>query len=278
MFAPTQSSISEEAKEVYNSLVDRPGLCEPLPYRSEPDPPVCEPEPAEHNPLRMLRAGVTVRPKIRGNKHNFNSGFSTIERSHGTKSGAKDGHFSVQNSNNFDFGTHQTLPKGFKHNKVPPPVKPKPVPLVITHSAHTAPGDTATENSTTPESASTDGSNHDAGNPLPLPPRDRTRQTVSLTKPRHQRKHPLIIPGGVTNSLLRGGGHSPALGSAAEKNEASSGRLVIQHTHNPQLESHSADTTTDTAEPANADGFNSEEAGNTPGQRLPPAKPPRLFT
>lgn len=33
----------------------------------------------------------------------------------------------------------------------------------------------------------------DANNPLPLPPRDRSRPTVA-SKPRHQRKHPLLLP------------------------------------------------------------------------------------
>ncbi|XP_069983106.1 activated Cdc42 kinase-like isoform X3 [Penaeus vannamei] len=269
-----QSSISEEAKEVYNSLVERPGLdCEPLAFRSEPEPPVCEPEPAEHNPLRMLRAGVTVRPKIRGNKHNFTSGSSTIERSHGMKSGGVREGLTTTSNNNFDLGTHQTLPKGFKHNKVPPPVKPKPSPLVIPNSAYNANNEFG-EVSTTPESTSTDGSNQDSVNPLPLPPRDRTRQAAPLTKPRHQRKHPLIIPGGVTNSLLRGGGHVPALASVSDKSEHTGSRLVIQHTHNPLLETHG--TAAATTSPA--DGFTSDEATSPSGPRLPPAKPPRLFT
>lgn len=270
-----QSSISEEAKEVYNSLVDRPGLCEPLPYRSEPEPPVCESEPAEDSPLRMLRAGVTVRPKIRGNKHNFNSGFSTIERSHGMRAAVREG-LSTATNNNFDLGTHQTLPKGFKHNKVPPPVKPKPMPLVIPNSNYNTTGETVGETSSTPESGSTDGGSQDPGNPLPLPPRDRTRQAGSLTKPRHQRKHPLIIPGGVANSLLRGGGH--ALTGVSEKNETTSSRLVIRHTHNPMLESHSAEPASTLSGSSSTDGFNNEDDSSSPGPRLPPAKPPRLFT
>jgi hypothetical protein len=41
------------------------------------------------------------------------------------------------------------------------------------------------------------------GNPIPLPPRDRSRP-LPPTKPRHQRKHPLIIPGGgVTRTLAK---------------------------------------------------------------------------
>lgn len=257
---------------MYNSLVDRPGLdCEPLAFRSEPDPPeeVSEPEPAEHNPLRMLRAGVTVRPKIRGNKHNF-SGFSTIERSHAGRGGAKE--TPTTQGNVGDLSMHQTLPKGFKHQKVPPPVKPKPSPLVIPNSAHRASDSPGGE--LTPDASS--DTSQDAINLLPLPPRDRTRPLASLTKPRHQRKHPLIIPGGVTNSLLRGGGH---IASLSDKTENSPGRLVIQHTHNPQLESHSVPPSESSgASPADGLPAAADEATSSSGLRLPPAKPPRLFT
>lgn len=38
----------------------------------------------------------------------------------------------------------------------------------------------------------------EAENPLPLPPRDRTRPAVQ-NKPRHQRKHPLILPSNIAN-------------------------------------------------------------------------------
>ncbi|XP_050716113.1 activated Cdc42 kinase-like isoform X2 [Eriocheir sinensis] len=275
-----QSSISEEAREVYNSLVERPGLDpDSLGCRVEPDsPPPSDPEPAEHNPLRMLRAGVTVRPKIRGNKHNLGggSGFSTIERSHGMRGGGLrgEGHTTTTTPTSADLSTHQTLPKGFKHSKVPPPVKPKPSPLIIPNSAHRTSSSDA-DTGTSPDGSNFDSS-HDAINLLPLPPRDRTRPTASLTKPRHQRKHPLIIPGGVTNSLLRGGGHVSAL-TSGDKQDAPTGRLVIQHTHNPQLESHSApddvSTTLQTSE-----SLEGEEASGTLGSRLPPAKPPRLFT
>lgn len=45
--------------------------------------------------------------------------------------------------------------------------------------------------------------NHCAdGNPIPVPPRDRKPQLTN--KPRHQRKHPLIIPGeGITRTIAR---------------------------------------------------------------------------
>lgn len=253
--------------------MDRPGLdCESLAFRGEPDPPeeVSEPEPAEHNPLRMLRAGVTVRPKIRGNKHNF-SGFSTIERSHVARGGAKEGPSAPGNT---DLSMHQTLPKGFKHQKVPPPVKPKPSPLVIPNSAYRA---NEPQGELTPDGSSDSGL--DAINLLPLPPRDRTRPLAALTKPRHQRKHPLIIPGGVTNSLLRGGGHIAALAGSDKSESSSPGRLVIQHTHNPQLESHSAPPAESSgASPVDGPAAATDEASSSSGLRLPPAKPPRLFT
>ncbi|CAH0753254.1 unnamed protein product [Bemisia tabaci] len=42
------------------------------------------------------------------------------------------------------------------------------------------------------------------GNAIPLPPRDRSSLQLTLPKPRHQRKHPLIIPGGgVTRTVAK---------------------------------------------------------------------------
>jgi hypothetical protein len=74
--------------------------------------------------------------------------------------------------------------------------------------------DTANQNTTRESSASSDVSEDIGvtyadevegveGNPIPLPPRDRSRP-LPPTKPRHQRKHPLIIPGGgVTRTLAK---------------------------------------------------------------------------
>ena len=189
--------------------------------------------------------------------------------------GVKEG-LTVSPTASADLSTHQTLPKGFKHNKVPPPVKPKPSPLIIPNSSHRGSISDA-DIATSPDGYSLDGSAYDpAINLLPLPPRDRTRPTASLTKPRHQRKHPLIIPGGVANSLLRGGGHASVL-TSVDKQDAPASRLVIQHTHNPQLESHSTpDDVSSTPQPT--EDLEEEEAAGALGTRLPPAKPPRLFT
>lgn len=265
---------------MYNSLVERPGLDpDSLGCRVEPDSPLAsDPEPAEHNPLRMLRAGVTVRPKIRGNKHNLGGGmgFSTIERSHGMRAAGVKESLTASPTTSTDLSTHQTLPKGFKHSKVPPPVKPKPSPLIIPNSAHRTSSSDA-DIGTSPDGHSLDGNTCDAAvNLLPLPPRDRTRPTANLTKPRHQRKHPLIIPGGVANSLLRGGGHASAL-TSGDKPDAPASRLVIQHTHNPQLESHSTPAAVSSTLQS-AETLEEEEAASALGTRLPPAKPPRLFT
>lgn len=41
-----------------------------------------------------------------------------------------------------------------------------------------------------------------SGNPVPLPPRDRSKP-LATAKPRHQRKHPLIIPGNAMRTLAR---------------------------------------------------------------------------
>ncbi|KAM7249447.1 hypothetical protein ACFE04_019433 [Oxalis oulophora] len=43
--------------------------------------------------------------------------------------------------------------------------------------------------------AVSDADKIDVGNAIPLPPRDRSK-SLNVAKPRHQRKHPLIIPGG----------------------------------------------------------------------------------
>lgn len=49
-----------------------------------------------------------------------------------------------------------------------------------------------------------------SSNPVPLPPRDRNRP-IATNKPRHQRKHPLIIPGNAMRTLARLNGDSAGL-------------------------------------------------------------------
>ena len=195
---------------MYNSLVQRP---------SSPE--------EGNNPLRMLRQGLPVRPKMRGNKQRN----GTLDRSRA--------------SLGFDPTTHQTLPRGFKHSKVPPPVKPKPIVTSETERGSVS-------------SVDSDSAN----NPLPLPPRDRSKNSVvTQAKPRHHRKHPLIIP----NSLLR---------SHVASSES---RLVIQHTHNPSLETQ--EVVPSSSPSSSSDRSNGQQNRDSSSQspKVPPAKPPRLY-
>lgn len=274
---------------------------------------------SEHisNPLRLLRAGVTVRPKIRGNKHNF----STLDRTPGSgrpMSSYKDAGpiAGLGSHSSFDIGLNQTLPKGFKTGRI-----------VQQHTHYNKHGsklplgslNTSTEEQLSNLSLSRGPSHYvdssqsvDSGNcsvdanPLPLPPRDRSRMTATSSKPRHQRKHPLIMPV-LSNSLLRS---LPSAATAGEADTlaASSGRLVIQHTHNPHLgndQAHAAvlPATLTEDDPVsgsdeidsgegllsmmglNADSFtltvgasDEEDCDDINSSKLPPAKPPRLFS
>ena len=200
------------------------------------------------NPLRMLRAGVTVRPKVRGNKHNFQPGFATVDRnSHRPMSSYRDagGASSTTVSHSFDIGPNQTLPKGFKTSRSgAPSILPKAAPRIPESGLDSGieerlsnlslGGSSSTNSSTLNGSSESFASNNN--NPLPLPPRDRTKSAQNFSKPRHQRKHPLIMPSVLSSSLLRASGSSAAAHSNDSKNDCSPSRLVIQHTHNPLLE------------------------------------------
>ena len=219
----------------------------------------------ESNPLRMLRQVVTVRPKVRGNKHNSNS-TTTLDRGLVIRNSAKfnngvNGSGASGNSSSgigFDSDTHQTLPRGFKPTKIPPPVKPKPTLLHQSDNGHVETGSSSVSSIDSAESSA-------SNNPLPLPPRDRTKNTnTTPNKPRHQRKHPLIIPTGLLRNI-------PSLGNS-EKSESS--RLLIQHTHNPNLEIQGTVSTT-------APHTNNERVDNSREPchlKVPPAKPPRLYS
>ena len=64
-----QATLSDEAKEVYNSLVETPGAG----IADGPDT----------NPLRMLRSGLPiVRPRVRGNKHSSAHSVSASDDEH----------------------------------------------------------------------------------------------------------------------------------------------------------------------------------------------------
>ncbi|XP_057330388.1 activated Cdc42 kinase-like isoform X4 [Microplitis mediator] len=163
-----QATLSEEAKEVYNSLVETPTLD----------------NTTDTNPLRMLRSGLPVRPRVRGNKQlslgltaphideivglSDNNKLSTDFYHVGSSTFPKMGEMSVNNSSVSIFTT-QSLER---HNSL----------MNIENSQ---------------------SQSNIEENPIPLPPRDRSRTLQSKSNlPRHQRKHPLIIPGGGISRTL----------------------------------------------------------------------------
>ena len=128
--------------------------------------------------------------------------------------------------------------------KLVPPVSPKPIiarvinrpsPLVIENSNF---------NHYKPPAALDEAgcwSEVDGDNPLPLPPRDRTRPSNQHNKPRHQRKHPLIVPSNLPHQ-------NRWIGDDANSNPESP------------------------MSPSMCTGVTAQEAGLC---ALPPAKPPR---
>ncbi|XP_051171966.1 activated Cdc42 kinase-like isoform X3 [Leptopilina boulardi] len=162
-----QTTLSDEAKEVYNSLVETP---------------IIE-NTTDTNPLRMLRSGLPiVRPRIRGNKH------ATLGHT-GTQLEEMTSDHILQFDNMHHSGA-KTLPK-----RVPPPSQaPPPIPQTRNLERHHS-----------LEIENNQNQNNVDGNPIPLPPRDRSKTLQPKSSlPRHQRKHPLIIPGGgVTRTLAK---------------------------------------------------------------------------
>ncbi|XP_043507022.1 activated Cdc42 kinase-like [Frieseomelitta varia] len=132
----------------------------------------------------MLRSGLpVVRPRIRGNKH------ATLGHpvSHQDDLVADHFHFDAYHSGS------KTLPK----IRAPPP--PHVPPPLLLQSRHLERHHSAQEIENNQNQSNVDE------NPIPLPPRDRSKTLQPKSSlPRHQRKHPLIIPGGgVTRTLAK---------------------------------------------------------------------------
>jgi len=133
------------------------------------------------NPLRMLRSGLPiVRPRIRGNKH------ATL--GHPMSSQSED------SEHNFHLEMHHSGAKTLPKVRAPPPPHATLSQSRILERHHSA-----------QEIENNQNQNNVDENPIPLPPRDRTKTLQSKSSlPRHQRKHPLIIPGGgVTRTLAK---------------------------------------------------------------------------
>ncbi|KAJ8669292.1 hypothetical protein QAD02_000551 [Eretmocerus hayati] len=187
-----QASLSDEAKEVYNSLVDTPiGAADPSSDIT--------------NPLRMLRSGLpVVRPRLRGNKHAASS-LALDEHLHTGGSMHLHQHSSGA----------RTLPK---QRVAAPSCAPPPVPLITSNPLHQTMRPRLHRSSMEIENCNPNHQNVIGGrclavigsgicstedNPIPLPPRDRSKTLQPKSSlPRHQRKHPLIIPGGGLSRTL----------------------------------------------------------------------------
>lgn len=225
-----QDIITDEAKEAYNSLVEKGNALERnvpitpavaatkpiteinLPRSRQPlsshatdssDP---ESEVVDSNPLRMLRSGLPVRPKVRGNRHGIpSSGRATTP--HTATVARLAANAVASNGNSLVNGTRSSL-----GSPPPPPQAPKTFPRPNITSRY-AKDSSINNNSPKSDDASSDAkledqsdssstnttvscseSSNDAfPNPLPLPPRDRTKPMPMLKH--HQRKHPLLLPG-----------------------------------------------------------------------------------
>ncbi|KAH6933690.1 hypothetical protein HPB50_017648 [Hyalomma asiaticum] len=169
-----QDSLTEEAKEAYNSLVDKgpEKVVEPTPAVAPAPVTVTGSEPldasADMNPLRRIRSGIQIQPRIRGNRHGIPS--SCRPTTPHTAALAR-------------LAANAVSSGGTPRNGLGAP--PPPPPLQQQQQAE-------------PEA-----------NPLPLPPRDRTKPVQVLKH--HQRKHPLLLlPGSVaTETVEDPGSESP---------------------------------------------------------------------
>ncbi|XP_014231357.1 tyrosine-protein kinase PR2 isoform X7 [Trichogramma pretiosum] len=177
-----QATLSEEAKEVYNSLVETPVT-------------TVITETPDTNPLRMLRSGFpVVRPRVRGNKHVTTTTTSHHDSDLHTQGSSRSFHFDSAQRHSSGACTLPKLKIPVAHpSQAPPPI---PSAVLLRHRSMEI------ENN---QNQSNTCNNSGDENPIPLPPRDRSKSLQPKSSlPRHQRKHPLIIPGdGVSRTLAK---------------------------------------------------------------------------
>ncbi|XP_046397309.1 activated Cdc42 kinase-like isoform X2 [Ischnura elegans] len=195
-----QSTLTEEAKAAYNSLVEQPALPAIAPtiaplslhhhhsQMNNPRPaPTTEPvDPDETNPLRMLRSGFGVRPRVRGNKHQSLHIPSTTSVQNHFQRQHRLGSLGERGSSSRSSLPRPPLDVSGVTSRISPPVAVTSEPPAAEDSAE-----------------DDEDENGEEGNPIPLPPRDRTRKRSS-DQPRHQRRHPLVFPGsGITEAVAK---------------------------------------------------------------------------
>ncbi|XP_064459507.1 activated Cdc42 kinase-like [Ornithodoros turicata] len=224
-----QDSLSEEAKEAYNSLVEKgQGLektaesVQTVRQAAVEDQGDAE-EATEFNPLRRLRSGVAMQPRVRGNRHGIPSSCrastphtATVARLAANAASAP-----------------TTSPRNGLGAPPPPPPKP-----VVTSDDCSVGGD---------------------GNPLPLPPRDRSRPLQPLKH--HQRKHPLLLLPGT----------SEAAAAAAEKAHRESEEASVS----PVSSEGSLTSTVNTVTTSNRTCDQTTDFAGSREERVPPPKPAR---
>ncbi|KAK2577994.1 hypothetical protein KPH14_008424 [Odynerus spinipes] len=167
----------------------------------------------------MLRSGLpVVRPRVRGNKH------ATLGHSISHPEDTTSEH-------TFQFvdmhhGGAKTLPK---IRAPPPPHLPPPLPQTRSLERHHS----ALEIENNQNQSNVDE------NPIPLPPRDRSKTLQPKSSlPRHQRKHPLIIPGGgVTRTLAK-----MAVTTPPAVEDQVDGNFVLQYANSPTTSSSMQDS------------------------------------
>lgn len=228
-----------------------------------------ETESSDPNPLRMLRSGMPVRPKVRGNKHSL-QGNSRISSQHN----------SCTNTHSvpvYQVGGRTTL------GEPPPPPPPslsssnakEKLPIkdkIFFHSQESVPsGDISPDNNKT---------SFLSFNPLPLPPRDRSKPFPLLKY--HQRKHPLVLPGqsnlSVSSPLVKqtscpdvmacsAGGYGETLQNRAASDDGMNTKLSDFNTTNLSKSDHSSLRFTTFGHGSN----------NKSRLKVPPPKPSRVY-
>ena len=193
------------------------------------------------NPLRMLRSGAfpVVRPRVRGNKHNNGNQPHQCAPplQHQYNESLPSASTSSRGVPRLRVPPPPSAAPPLLPTETPGSFITAPLPVLRNlstkvpnagtkhcgnfeeackgNSVHLSSTTDTTNQNTTRESSASSEVSEDIGvtyvdevegvegNPIPLPPRDRSRP-LPPTKPRHQRKHPLIIPGGgVTRTLAK---------------------------------------------------------------------------
>lgn len=255
--------ISKEAKEAYNSLVDRgQGLERSLSHpttsynssyqnsnlcgqhsslQSGNDAVDAEQDALNSNPLRMLRMGGPVRPKVRGNKHNNKHATNThreIENTHSLNSTS----ILSDNSSDVNNDNEKNEIEATKMNQLR-------INCPNLHSEDKCNNSIHEDN------------NELYQNPLPLPPRDRTKPPPVLKC--HHRKYPLVIP---TNTEIS---------EIAVTKQSTSTESDLQGTSDQQIQSDSNKIRTDDKNILKAEMFNGIQNTLPTDNCVPPPKPAR---